>query len=90
MPKAGTVAGCYVQSGPMRRNLSIRLLRDQIQIYEGRMESLRRFKDDAREVKDGYECGISIENYNDVKIGDVIECYEIVEVARTLSVESGS
>jgi len=90
VPKAGTVAGCYVQSGTMRRNLSIRLLRDQIQIYEGRMESLRRFKDDAREVKDGYECGISIENYNDVKIGDVIECYEIVEVARTLSVESGS
>ena len=90
VPKAGTVAGCYVQSGTMRRNLSIRLLRDQIQIYEGRMESLRRFKDDTREVKDGYECGISIENYNDVKIGDVIECYEIVEIARTLSVEPGS
>lgn len=90
VPKAGTVAGCYVQSGAIRRNLPIRLLRDQVQIYEGRMESLRRFKDDAREVKDGYECGISIENYNDVKIGDVIECYEIVEVARTLSVEPGS
>ncbi len=90
VPKAGTVAGCYVQAGTMRRNLSIRLLRDQVQIYEGRMESLRRFKDDAREVKDGYECGISIENYNDVKIGDMIECYEIIEVARTLSVEPGS
>ena len=90
VPKAGTVAGCYVQSGTMRRNLSIRLLRDQIQVYEGRMESLRRFKDDTREVKDGYECGISIENYNDVKIGDVIECYEIIQIARTLSVEPAS
>ncbi|MCG8469956.1 MAG: translation initiation factor IF-2, partial [Gemmatimonadetes bacterium] len=87
VPKAGTVAGCYVQSGTMRRNLPVRLLRDQIQIYEGRMESLRRFKEDVREVKDGYECGISIENYNDVKVGDIIECYEIVEVARTLSGE---
>ena len=85
VPKAGTVAGCYVQSGTMRRNLKIRLLRDQIQIYQGRIESLRRFKEDVREVRDGYECGISIENYNDIKTGDVIECFEIVEVARTLS-----
>ncbi|MDE2721073.1 translation initiation factor IF-2 [Candidatus Palauibacter polyketidifaciens] len=85
VPKAGTIAGCYVQSGTMRRNLPIRLLRDQIQIYQGRIDSLRRFKEDVREVKDGYECGISIENYNDIKVGDVIECYEVVEVARTLS-----
>ena len=85
VPKAGTIAGCYVQSGTMRRNLPIRLLRDQIQIYQGRIDSLRRFKEDVREVKDGYECGISIENYNDIKLGDVIECYEVVEVARTLS-----
>ena len=85
VPKAGTVAGCYVQSGTMRRNLQIRLLREQIQIYQGRIESLRRFKEDVREVRDGYECGISIENYNDIKTGDVIECFEIVEVARTLS-----
>jgi translation initiation factor IF-2 len=85
VPKVGTVAGCYVTHGTMRRNLPIRLLRDQIQIYEGRMESLKRFKDDVREVKDGYECGISIESYNDVKVGDTIECFEIEEVARTLS-----
>ncbi|MDX1577777.1 MAG: translation initiation factor IF-2, partial [Gemmatimonadota bacterium] len=87
VPKAGTVAGCYVTSGTMRRNLPIRLLRDQVQIYEGRIESLKRFKDDVREVRDGYECGISIEGYNDVKTGDIIECYEVVEVARTLSGE---
>ncbi|MYA34187.1 MAG: translation initiation factor IF-2 [Gemmatimonadales bacterium] len=85
VPKAGTIAGCYVQTGTMRRNLPIRLLRDQIQIYQGRIDSLRRFKEDVRQVKDGYECGISIENYNDIKVGDVIECYEVVEVARTLS-----
>ncbi len=85
VPKAGTIAGCYVQTGTMRRNLPIRLLRDQIQIYQGRIDSLRRFKEDVREVRDGYECGISIENYNDIKVGDVIECYEVVEVARTLS-----
>ncbi len=85
VPKAGTIAGCYVQSGTMRRNLPIRLLRDQIQIYQGRIESLRRFKEDVRSVRDGYECGISIENYNDIKTGDVIECFEVVEVARTLS-----
>ncbi|MDE2663947.1 MAG: translation initiation factor IF-2 [Gemmatimonadota bacterium] len=85
VPKAGTIAGCYVQTGTMRRNLPIRLLRDQIQIYQGRIDSLRRFKEDVRQVRDGYECGISIENYNDIKVGDVIECYEVVEVARTLS-----
>ena len=85
VPKVGTVAGCYVTDGTMRRNLPIRLLRDQIQIYEGRMESLKRFKEDVREVKDGYECGISIASYNDVKVGDTIECFEIEEVARTLS-----
>ncbi|WP_420635940.1 translation initiation factor IF-2 [Candidatus Palauibacter sp.] len=85
VPKAGTIAGCYVQSGEIRRSLPIRLLRDQIQIYQGRVESLRRFKEDVRQVRGGYECGISIENYNDIKTGDVIECFEVVEVARTLS-----
>jgi len=85
VPKVGTVAGCYVTNGVMKRNLPIRLLRDHMQIYEGRIDSLKRFKDDVREVRDGYECGISIENYNDIKVGDVIECYEIEEVARTLS-----
>ncbi len=87
VPKAGTVAGCYVTHGVMRRNLPIRLLRDQIQIYEGQVDSLKRFKEDVREVREGYECGISVENYNDVKVGDIIECYDIEEVARTLSSE---
>ncbi|MDX1394776.1 MAG: translation initiation factor IF-2 [Gemmatimonadota bacterium] len=90
VPKVGTVAGCYVTNGVIRRNLPIRLLRDQIQIYEGRIDSLKRFKEDVREVRDGYECGISIENYNDVKTGDIIECYDVEEVARTLSDDSGS
>ncbi len=85
VPKVSTVAGCYVQAGTIRRNVRIRLLRDQVQIYEGRIDSLRRFKEDVREVKDGYECGISIENYNDVKVGDFIECFEVIEIARTLS-----
>jgi translation initiation factor IF-2 len=87
VPKAGTVAGCYVTHGVMRRNLPIHLLRDQIQIYEGQIDSLKRFKEDVREVREGYECGISVENYNDVKVGDIIECYDIEEIARTLSSE---
>ncbi|MFV1987166.1 MAG: translation initiation factor IF-2 [Gemmatimonadota bacterium] len=87
VPKAGTIAGCYVTNGVMRRNLPIRLLRDQVQIYEGRIDSLKRFKEDVREVRDSYECGISIENYNDVKVGDIIECYDVEEIARTLSSE---
>ncbi len=84
VPRVGTVGGCYVQSGRIRRNRPIRLLRDQVPIYTGRIESLKRFKDDVGEVREGYECGILIENYNDIKIGDVIECYEVMEVARTL------
>ncbi|MFQ5689882.1 MAG: translation initiation factor IF-2 [Gemmatimonadota bacterium] len=83
--KVGTVAGCYVSMGTIRRNLPVRLLRDQVQIYEGRLASLKRFKEDVREVKDGYECGLSIEDYNDIKVGDIIECYEVQEVARTLT-----
>lgn len=90
VPKAGTVAGCHVTSGTMHRNLPVRLLRDYIQIYEGKIGSLRRFKEDVREVKDGYECGISIEGYNDVKVGDVVECYRVEEVARTLAESSSA
>lgn len=85
VPKVGTIAGCYVESGVIRRNLPVRIYRDQVKILEGRIESLKRFKEDVREVKDGYECGISIEGFNDVKLDDVIECYEIEEVARTLA-----
>ncbi len=85
VPKIGTVAGCFVSDGEIHRNLPVRLLRDYVQIYSGRIGSLKRFKDDVREVREGYECGIGIEGFNDVKIGDVIECYRVEEVARSLA-----
>jgi translation initiation factor IF-2 len=85
VPKAGTIAGCYVSSGTIQRNLPIRLLREYVQVYEGRIDSLKRFKDDVKEVRESFECGISIENFNDVKVGDVIESYRIEEVARSLA-----
>jgi len=88
VPKAGTVAGCYVVSGTIQRNVRVRLLREYVQVYEGTIGSLRRFKDDVREVRDGYECGIGIDGFNDIKVGDVIECYRVEEIARTLA-ESG-
>ena len=75
VPKVGTIAGSYVQSGVVKRDSEVRLLRDNVVIYEGNVDSLRRFKDDVPEVKEGYECGISIANFNDVKIGDVIEAF---------------
>ncbi len=84
VPKAGTVAGCYVQEGRIDRNERVRVYRDGKQIYEGEIGNLKRFKDDVREVKEGYECGLSVADFNDVKVGDVIECYTIEEVARTL------
>ncbi|MBI5450651.1 MAG: translation initiation factor IF-2 [Gammaproteobacteria bacterium] len=83
-PKFGAIAGCMVTEGVVRRNCPIRVLRDNVVIYEGELESLRRFKDDASEVKQGMECGIGVKNYNDVKPGDQIEVYERVEVKRTL------
>jgi translation initiation factor IF-2 len=83
-PKFGQVAGCMVTEGTVRRHSPIRVLRDNVVIYEGELESLRRFKDDVSEVRAGTECGIGVKNYNDVKAGDQIECYERVEVARTL------
>jgi translation initiation factor IF-2 len=84
VPKHGNVAGCYVLDGKMVRNMPVRLLRDNVVIYEGKMASLRRFKDDVKEVTSGYECGISLENYNDIKTGDIIEAYEIEKIAATL------
>jgi translation initiation factor IF-2 len=84
VPKAGTVAGCYVLDGSVKRGAFIRLLRDSRVIHEGKMSSLRRFKDDVREVNSGYECGIGLESYNDVKPGDVFEVYEVKEVAASL------
>jgi translation initiation factor IF-2 len=83
--KFGTVAGCIVVDGYVRRNNPIRVLRDNVVIFEGGLESLRRFKDDVNEVRAGTECGIGVKNYNDVRVGDQIECYSRVEVARTVA-----
>ena len=82
--KVGTVAGCFVSDGTARRNGKIRLLRDNVVIHEGEFDSLKRFKDDVREVKAGFECGLSLKGYNDLKAGDLIEVFEVIEVARTL------
>ena len=82
--KVGTIAGCRVVDGKIKRNSQIRLLRDDVVIVEGKISSLKRFKDDAKEVASGFECGIGIENYNDVKAGDVIEAFEIEEIAAKL------
>jgi translation initiation factor IF-2 len=84
-PKFGAIAGCIVVDGYVRRSNPIRVLRDSVVIYEGQLESLRRFKDDVTEVRAGTECGIGVRNYNDVRIGDQIECYERTEIARTLA-----
>lgn len=78
--KIGTVAGCYVTDGLVKSDASIRLIRDGIVIYDGELSSLKRFKDDVKEVKNGYECGVTIKNYNDIKIGDVIEAYEMRQI----------
>ena len=84
VPRIGLVAGCYVLDGTITRGSRARLVRDGVIVYDGRIGSLRRFKDDAREVAQGYECGIGIENFQDVKEGDIIEAYEVREVARSL------
>ena len=82
--KVGTVAGCYVLEGLVRRGAKVRLLRDNVVVHDGELDSLKRFKDDVREVKAGFECGLSLKNFNDVQKGDQLEVYEIVEVSRTL------
>jgi translation initiation factor IF-2 len=82
--KVGTVAGCYVLEGVVRRGAKIRILRDNVVVHDGELDSLKRFKDDVREVKAGFECGLSIKNYNDIEKKDQLEVYEIVEVSRTL------
>jgi translation initiation factor IF-2 len=84
VPKVGNVAGCYVQDGKISRNNKVRLLREGLVVYEGTISSLKRVKDDAREVESGYECGIGLENFNDIKIGDVIEGYKLVETKKKL------
>ncbi len=82
--KVGTVAGCYVVEGLVRRGAKVRLLRDNVVLHDGELDSLKRFKDDVREVKAGFECGLSLKNFNDVAKGDQLEVYEVVEVSRTL------
>ena len=83
--KVGAVAGCMVLSGLVRRNASVRVLRDNTVVHTGELDSLKRFKDDVREVKEGFECGLSLKNYNDIHEGDQLEVFEVQEVARTLS-----
>jgi translation initiation factor IF-2 len=82
--RLGTVAGCYVLSGKITRNATVRLLRDNVVVHEGKLASLKRFKDDVREVVEGYECGLGLENYNDIKVGDQIEVFVMEKVAETL------
>jgi translation initiation factor IF-2 len=78
--KVGTIAGCYVQDGKLLRNASVRLVRDGIVIHEGQLASLKRFKDDVREVASGFECGLSIEKFNDIKEGDIVEAYTMEQI----------
>jgi translation initiation factor IF-2 len=82
VPKAGTVAGCFVEEGEIGRDDRLRVVRDGTVVYEGTIASLRRFKEDVKSVKSGYECGIGIEGFQDVKIGDVLEGYTVKEIAR--------
>jgi translation initiation factor IF-2 len=82
--KVGKIAGCRVTEGTVERGANVRLIRDNVVIHEGRLSQLKRFKDDAREVIAGQECGMSFENYQDMRVGDVIECYRVETVQRTL------
>ena len=82
--KVGKVAGCYVTEGVVKRGAGVRLLRDNVVIHEGRLKTLKRFKDEVREVQNNYECGMAFENYDDIKVGDIIECFEVEEISREL------
>jgi translation initiation factor IF-2 len=82
--KIGAIAGCYVLEGVIKRNSLIRLLRENVVVWSGELDSLKRFKDDVKEVKENYECGLSLKGYNEIEEGDRLEAYEIVEVQRTL------
>ena len=84
VPKVGNIAGCRVLEGVVRRNANVRLLRDNVVIWTGELASLKHFKDDVREVKAGQECGLSLKGYDDIKVGDQLEVFEVTEVARTL------
>jgi len=82
--KIGAIAGCYVQDGMIKRNSKVRILRNNVIVHTGELDSLKRFKDDVKEVKNNFECGLSLKGYNDIEVGDILEVYEMVEVARTL------
>ena len=82
--KFGKVAGCYVTDGMVKRGAKVRLLRDNVVIHEGTLKTLRRFKEEVREVKESYECGMAFDNYSDIRAKDIIECFEIEEIARQL------
>ena len=86
--RLGLIAGCFVLNGKINRNNMVRLIRDDAEIYTGRLSSLKRFKDDVKEVNTGFECGIQIENYNDIKVGDIIEAFEISKTKRKLEASS--
>ena len=86
VPDVGTVGGCYVQEGTISRNHQVRVVRDGVVVYEGEISSLKRFQDDVKEVKSGYECGMSVKNFNDIKVGDELETFEVIEEQRTLEV----
>ena len=82
--KIGTIAGCMVTSGKIYRNSGIRIIREGVVIFTGELTSLKRFKDDVKEVAKGYDCGIQVKNYNDIKVGDVLECFQEVAVRKSL------
>ena len=88
VPKVGIIAGCHVTSGVVRRNGRVRLFRDNVEIYSGKIASLKHFKDDVKEMKEGFDCGLGIENCQDIQVGDIIEAFETVEVKRRLKPSS--
>ena len=90
VPRMGVIAGCSVRSGVINRQGRVRVIRDGVEVYDGAIASLRRFKDDVKEVREGFECGIGVENFNDIKVGDVLECYRKEQVARTLTSAAGA
>jgi translation initiation factor IF-2 len=85
VPKVGTIAGCYVLTGTVKRSANVNVIREGIVVFTGKISSLKRFKDDAREVASGYECGIGLDGFDDIQVGDQFEVFEMVEVARKLS-----
>ena len=90
VPRMGVIAGCSVRNGVINRTGRVRVMRDSVEIFDGAISSLRRFKDDVKEVREGFECGIGVENFNDIKVGDVLECYRKEQVARTLTSAAGA